>query len=256
MRFLDGFVKSPFAGIAPWILFSLVAAGPGRFEEAASAALGLTLLTLWLGSRRGVKVHLLEAFTAVFFGVLAVIGLIAPDALLDWLQVWAGDLSSIALAVFAVGTLLIRRPFTLAYAKDSTPVEYWDSPLFKRINYVISAAWALAFTVSAISGAIGVGVLRDADNFWTAWIIPIGAIIFAVSFTEFYPDHATAKFAGEPGETVPPALGAVDWLPTFVLVTGIAGLVSESVSTAVGIGLIVVGGVGSAVLRKVTPAEG
>ncbi|MBX9920083.1 hypothetical protein [Mycolicibacterium frederiksbergense] len=249
MRFLDGFVTSPFAGIAPWILFGLVA-GPGRFEEAASAALGLTLLTMWVGWRRGVKVHLLEAFAAVFFGILAAIGLFAPDRTLDWLQLWAGELSNVALAVFALGTLLIRRPFTLAYAKDSTPAEHWDSPLFSRINYVISAMWALAFTVSAISGAIGGAVLHDADNFWTAWIVPIGAIIFAVSFTEFYPDYATAKFAPEAGEAVPSALGAVDWVPVFVLVTGISGLVSESLSTAVGAVLIVIGGVGSAVLRR------
>jgi hypothetical protein len=254
MRFLDGFIKSPFAGIAPWILFSLVA-GPGRFEAAAAAALGLTLLTLWLSRRRGVTVHLLEAFTAVFFAILAVLGLIAPPGVIDWLQLWAGELSNIALAVFAVVTLLIRRPFTLAYAKDSTAPEHWDSPLFMRINYVISAVWAASFTVSAISGAIGGALLHDNDNFWTGWIVPIGAIIFAVSFTEFYPDYATAKFAPEPGETAPSPLAAVDWLPTFVLVTGIAGLILESVSLAVAIGLIVVGGVGSAVLRKLAPAD-
>lgn len=255
MRFLDAFVKSPFAGIAPWILFALVA-GPGRFEEAASAALGLTLLTMWVGWRRGVKVHLLEAFAVVFFGILAGIGLIAPESLLDWLQRWAGELSNIALAVFAVGTLLIRRPFTLAYAKDSTPAEYWDSPLFTRINYVISAVWALAFTVSAISGAIGGAVLRDADNFWTGWIVPIGAIIFAVSFTEFYPDYASAKFAPEVGETAPSVLGAIDWLPVFVLVTGIAGWVSDSLSAAVGIGLTVAGGLGAVLLRALARSEG
>jgi hypothetical protein len=49
---------------------------------------------------------------------------------------------------------------------------------------------------------------------------------------------------------VPSALRAVDWVPVFVLVTGISGLVSESLSTAVGAVLIVIGGVGSAVLRR------
>ncbi|MGW0161400.1 hypothetical protein ACWDUN_19035 [Mycobacterium sp. NPDC003323] len=254
MRFIDVFVKSPFAGIAPWILMALIA-GPDRFEEAASAALGLTLLTLWVGRRRGVKVHLLEAFALVFFGILAVIGLIAGPAVLDWLQAWAGELSSVALAAFAIVTLLIRRPFTLAYAKDTTPSEYWESPLFLRINYVISAAWAFAFTISAIAGAVGGAVLGDADNFWTAWIIPIGAVVFAVSFTEFYPDYATARVAPEPGQAVPPVSGCLDWLPPFVLVTGISGLVSDSVSVPVGVGLIVAGAAGSAVLRRLAPVR-
>jgi hypothetical protein len=102
MNFVDGYVRSPFAGIAPWILMSLVA-GPDRFEEAASAALGLALLTLWVGSRRGVPVHLLEAFSVAFFGVMAVLGLFASDGVIRWLELWAGELSSIALAGFRRG---------------------------------------------------------------------------------------------------------------------------------------------------------
>ena len=133
MGFIDGYVKSPLAGIAPWVLLSIVS-GPGRFEEAASAALGLTLLTLWVGWRRGVPVHTLEAFGAGFFAVLSVLGLVASDDVIGWLETWAGELSNIALAAFATITLLIRRPFTMAYARDTTPSEHWDTPLFRTIK--------------------------------------------------------------------------------------------------------------------------
>ncbi|MGV0853021.1 hypothetical protein [Mycolicibacterium phlei] len=244
MKFLDGYVRSPFAGLAPWILMAIIA-GPGRFEEAAAAALGLALLTLWIGSRRGVRVHALEVVTVAYFVVLAALGLAAPDPVIDWLQVWSGELSNIVLAVFAVGSLVVRRPFTLAYAKDSTPQEYWDTGPFRRINFAISAAWAFAFVVSAVAGAIGNGVMHDHDNFWTAWIIPIGALVFAAAFTEFYPDYAT-------GETTSLA-GAVDWFPPFVLITGIVGWVTDAVSDTVGITLIVVGVVTSAAVRKFAP---
>jgi hypothetical protein len=246
MKFIDGYVRSPFAGIAPWVLMGVVS-GPGRFEEAASSALGLALLTLWVGSRRGVPVHLLEVFTVVYFGVLAVLGLAASDRVIDWLELWAGDSSSIALAAFAIGTLLIRKPFTLAYARDTTPREHWGEPLFLRINYMISAVWAGAFLVSALVGAYGDAVLRDNDNFWTAWIVPLAAIIFAGSFTEFYPDYAT-------GESKSWAR-IFDWLPPFVVVTGIVGWVSDAVPDGVGIGLIVVGVIGSAAMRRVFPSE-
>lgn len=226
--------------------------GPGRFEEAASAGLGLTLLTLWVGRRRGVPVHLIEVFTAVYFAVLAVLGIVAPPATIVWLEMWAGELSNIALALFVVVTLLIRRPFTLAYAKDTTPEEHWDSPLFLRINYVISAFWGAAFVVSALAGAYGDLVLGDNDNFWTAWIVPIGMIIWAVAFTEFYPDYATAKAqraAGEPAEQAPSLLAVIDWFPPFLTVIGIVALVSDALPTVAAIVVIAVGVAGSAALR-------
>jgi hypothetical protein len=244
MKLLDGYVRSPLAGLAPWILMAFIN-GPGRFEEAASAALGLSLFTLWIGIRRGVPVHLLEAFTVGYFGLLALVALAAPNSVIEWLHLWAGELSNIALAAFALVTLAIRRPFTLAYAKDTTPPEYWDTPLFRRINYVISAAWAGAFLFSALVGAYGDAILRDNDNFWTAWILQIGATVFAVSFTEFYPDFAT-------GETTS-WVRAFDWLPPFVVVTGIVGWVTDSLSDVVGIGLTVAGVAGSVVLRRLVP---
>lgn len=245
MKFVDGYVRSPFAGIAPWVLMAVVN-GPGRFVAAASAALGLALLTAWVGSRRGVRVHLLEAFTVVYFGVMAVLGLVASDRIIEWLQLWAGELSSSALAVFAIVTLLIRRPFTLAYAKDTTPREHWDSPLFLRINYMISAVWAGAFVVSAIAGAYGDAVLRDNDNFWTAWIVPLAALIFAGAFTKVYPDYATGE---------PTSLARIfDWLPPFVMITGIIGWISDAVPDAIAIALIAVGVVGWGAMRKFFPS--
>ncbi|WP_422742790.1 hypothetical protein ACN27E_15580 [Mycobacterium sp. WMMD1722] len=247
MKFLDGYVRSPFAGIAPWILMAVVS-GPGRFEEAASSALALSLLTLWVGRRRGVPVHLLEGFTVGYFALLSLLGLLASDGGIRWLQMWAGEVSNVALAVFALVTLAIRRPFTLAYAKDTTPQQYWDSPVFLRVNTVISAVWAGAFVFSALSGAYGDAVIGDNDNFWTAWILPIGAMIFAMSFTDFYPDHAT----GESTCWLP----AVDWLPPFVMITGIVGWVSDAVPTAVGVAFIAVGAGGSAVLRRLMPDRG
>jgi hypothetical protein len=253
MGFIDGYLKSPVAGIAPWILMSVVS-GPGRFEEAASAALGLALLTVWAGSRRGG--HVLEVFGIVYFGVLAVLGLVAPEGIIQWLQLWGGELTNIALAAFAIVTLLIRRPFTLAYAKDTTPREYWDGPLFVRINYVISAVWAGAFVFSAVVSAYGVGVLRDNNNFWTAWILQIAAPVFAVSFTEFYPDYAAAKFTqsmGDPTDAPPSWARAFDWLPVFILVTGIVGWVSDAIPDVVGIALIAVGVVGAGAMRRLFP---
>ena len=170
--------------------------GPGRFEEAVSTALGLSILFIYLRLRRGSTLKPLEVFEVVYFGSLAVIGLLASGDLIRWLEKWSGEMSSLALAAFTFGSLLVGDPFTLPYAKETTPREYWDFPVFLRINRVITLVWALAFTLAAAAGLYGDAVLDQPDNFWTAWIIPIAAMLFAFSFSEWYPDVAAQKPLG------------------------------------------------------------
>lgn len=254
---VDGFLKSPFAGIAPWALLSVLSA-PGRFEIAVASALAMSVLVMLVGVVRGIRVHLLEVFGAMFFAGVAVVGLLATDCVLRFLELWVGELTNISLALFAWFSVLIRRPFTMAYAKDTTPQEYWDTQLFKRINTMISAAWAGTFTFAATVGFIGDYLLHDAGNFWTGWILQLAAIFFAAAFTEFYPDYATARLDladGKPAR-VPSIAKLVDWLPMFLVITGIAGLVTDSVNLAVGVALIVVGSVASGLAAKLAPSTG
>jgi len=257
--FIDGFLRSPFSGIVPWILMAVLA-GPDRFSAAASAALALTLLTMWVGHRRGIDIHALEVFGAMVFAVFAALGLFAPADTIRWLELWAGELANGALAAFAIVTLLIRRPFTMAYARDTVDRQYWDSPLFIRVNYVLSAVWAAAFTFSTAVGVLGDAVWHDGDNFWTGWILQLAGIFVAAAVTEFYPDYARAKAltaAGEPTDPPPSFARLVDWVPMFVTGVGIAGWVTGAVPAAVGISLIVVGIAGAAVMGRIfkNPAE-
>jgi hypothetical protein len=252
-RFIDTFLQSPFAGLAPWIAMSLLS-GPGRFEESVSTALGLSILFIYLRLRRGGSLKPLELFEVVYFGSLAMVGLLASDDLTRWLEKWSGEMSSLALAAFTFGTLVVGNPFTLPYAKETTPREYWDSPIFLSVNRVISLVWALAFTVAAVAGLYGNSVLDQPDNFWTAWIIPIAAMLFAFSFSEWYPDvaRAAAPPPGEPPEVAPKLGKLFDFLPPFVTAVGIAMLVTDTDPTWLAVTLIIVGGVASAALRRVS----
>ncbi|GAA12990.1 hypothetical protein [Gordonia alkanivorans] len=256
-RVLTAFLNSPFAGMSPWILMALLT-GPGRFEEAAASAFVLSLLLVVGGHRRGSKIKLLEVFDVAYFGTMAALALFASESIIDWLEKWGGEMTNIALVAFALGSILIRQPFTLQYARESTDEEVWDSPLFLRINYVITWAWVVGFGVAAISGAVGDLVLDDPNNFWTGWIIQIGGTVFAIAFTEFYPDFATYRAAAREGwdtdEKPQSVLHLFDWIPIFVLAIGIAGLLTDEFSTAVGIVVIVVGAVGIRVFHQLTAA--
>jgi hypothetical protein len=253
-RFIDTFLQSPFAGLAPWIVMSLLS-GPGRFEESVSIALGLSILFIFLRLRRGGSLKALEVFEVAYFGALAIVGLLASDSLTSWLEKWSGEMSSLALAVFTFGSLLVGNPFTLPYAKETTPREYWNSPVFLRVNRVITLVWALAFTVAAAAGLYGNTALNQPDNFWTAWIIPIAAMLFAFSFSEWYPEVASAEApgaSGEPPQVAPPLTKLFDFLPPFVLAVGIAMLITDTDPTWLAVTLIIAGAGGSAALRRAT----
>ena len=254
---IDGFLKSPFSGLAPWVLLSVFST-PGHFELAVCIALGTSLLIMLLTRVRGISIHALDVFGTAFFAGLTVIGLLAPPSLTSWLELWAGEITNVALALFVIATLIVRKPFTLPYAKEKAPEEFWDTPLFRRINYVISSVWAAAFVFTSIVGFVGIVVLKDVADFWTGWVLQLAAIFFAVAFTEFYPDYAGAKAslaAGEtPDEPAPSMVKLVDWLPNFILIAGIFGWSTGAVSDVVGMSMIGAGIAGSVLLSRVSSA--
>ena len=230
--------------------------GPGRFEEAAAAAFGLSLLLVLGGHRRGTSIKFLEAFDVTYFAALVLLAQFGSDGVIKWLEHWGGEMTNIALVSFALGSILIRQPFTLQYAKESTPEELWKNPLFLHINYTITWSWVFGFGLAAVAGFYGDAVLDDSGNFWTGWIIQLAGTIFALSFTEFYPDYATDREAQKRGEDVSPkSLARLwDWVPIFVIVTGIAGLITDSLSTTVGLIIIAVGVVLKLAMARLLPA--
>ncbi|PYE20044.1 hypothetical protein DFR67_102182 [Williamsia limnetica] len=253
-RVLSGFLNSPFAGMTPWIVMGFIN-GPGRFEEAAAVAFGLSLLFVLGGHKRGSKIKFLEVFDLVYFSSMVLLAQFAAASVVDWLELWGGEMTNIALVSFAFVSILIRQPFTMQYAKESEPEEMWDNPLFIHINYMITWSWVLGFGVGAIAGFYGDYVLNDNNNFWTGWIIGLAGTIFAISFTEFYPEYAVAKEMAKAGEDAVPQslMRLLDWVPIFIIVTGVAGLVTDSTSTTLGVIIIVVGVVIKLGMRALSP---
>lgn len=189
---LQKFLDQAFVGFLPWILLSVVE-GPNRVVLASALACALAVLIGVLGVVAGVKPKLLDVTGIVFFGALTVVAAVTGAGTQHWLGIWAGEVSNVGIAVITLGSILVGRPFTLQYARETTEREYWDTPLFLRINYVLSAVWASVFLVIAVVGYIGDGPLNQPDNVWTNWIVQIALIVLAIKFTEWYPDYATAE---------------------------------------------------------------
>ncbi|GLX19266.1 hypothetical protein [Streptomyces lavendulae] len=244
---VSGFLENPVVGMAPWIVFSLLV-GPGRFEIAVGIALASAVVLVVLGRvvHRGSSWKLLEVADVVFFAALAVIGALASDGTLRWLETYAGEIANLTLTVIAFGSMAVRTPFTLQYAREQVDRSLWHAPAFLRTNYLITGVWGLAFLVAALAGGFGDLVLRDPGNIWTGWIIQILAIVAALRFTVWYPGVVRARARGEaaPG-------GASLLLPVAGLLVpvGIAVLVFDGGAWWLGVALIVAGGLLTKALR-------
>jgi hypothetical protein len=235
---LDVVVNSVFAGMVPWIVHGFLS-GPGRFELAAWTCFGLSLTLFLLTNRHAGKRRILplEVFDIAWFVLLIGIGYVASDAQIDWFEDWSGELSFGALAAFVFIGILRKKPFTLSYAKRKTAPEMWTSPLFIAISTRISLVWGLSFVFGALASLAGYLFNHGGNTFWTGWVLQIAANLFAMAFTEWYPQWKKATVlqrVGKPTEPPASAFALVAWVPGFMAVVGIAGILTDAVPTSTG----------------------
>lgn len=168
-----------FFSFAPWIVFTSVNRF-ATFTGAAALALSAGVIVLIRAKRRG-SVHLLDVASISYFAlVLAAIAIFQPSDLDTW-STYMQTGSYTALALITFGSILVRRPFTLSYAKEGVPEEFWSTDVFLKINDQISARWGAAFAVGAVSTALAANT--DAFPFLLG-VTPYVALYLAYRFTQ------------------------------------------------------------------------
>ena len=190
-------------GFAPWIAFSVLE-GPKRYELAIGAALAIAVLELVLGMVVGAQPKQLDIAAIIFFVGMLIAGVLVGPGGQVWLDRWSGEVSNAMLVVVALGSILLRAPFTIQYAREVTPEENWDTPVFIHINYVLTWVWTVTFAITAVVGWYGDGPLDQPDNIWTNWIIQIALLIFAIrlrSGIQMSPPLTTSRSLSSPTRT-------------------------------------------------------
>lgn len=144
------------------------------------------LIRDWMSADREPKI--IEIGTAIFFCGLAVQAL--PAWSIDGVRLRVDS----GLLIMILVTLAIRQPFTLQYAREQVAPEFWESPEFVRTNYVITAMWALAFSVVVIAELILL--------YWpevpprVGSLAMVAALFGADKFNSRYPEHRRASPCG------------------------------------------------------------
>jgi MFS family permease len=194
-------VLSIVAGFVPWIVFSFVSTRLAADGVAWSAlvAVAMTLIALVYGRRRHAPT-MLNLYSLVLFGAMAVAGFVGGPDVDRWLYDWGRPLVGVVLGLLILAFTPFS-PFTVEYARQTTPREYWGSPVFMKINRTVSAVWGVALVVTGAAAVLVTALGAHADgtdnpyllDLLLNWVVPIAAIVAAVRFTATYPDRVTAR---------------------------------------------------------------
>jgi hypothetical protein len=210
----------PVVGFIPWILFWVVG-GPSTWETATIAALIAALLVMalsldlqplvaWSTAQSGSAepgpagagpvrpsrfraeashLKLLDVATVVFFAALTIAAIVTSRHDVAELDKYSQAISSGALGIIALGSIVFGHPFTVDYAKEEAPPEAWHTATFKRINLVLTSVWTVVFLVCGALGLIAQTVGPKGLRDWLNWYIPIVLIFIAFRFTKWYPQQ-------------------------------------------------------------------
>jgi hypothetical protein len=168
-------------GLTPFILFFLLMRVVSPFAGLLAAFAVAVLLGLW-DWRRGGTIKVLEIGSLILFGALVVYTYVARP---EWTVASVRLVVDGGLFVIAVVSLAINQPFTLQYAREQVPKEFWASPLFMDSNRRITGVWAAAFAV--MTGADAVAQYVSAIPLWIDIAATVAAFAAAVWFTRWYP---------------------------------------------------------------------
>jgi hypothetical protein len=167
-------------GFAPFILFALLT------NISVSLALWVAFAAAFaIGIRDFAHTRILRVLdvgSTILFGLLALYaGFIQPSLSVQAVRL----VVDCGLLLIAATSMAIRNPFTLQYAREQTPQEFWNTPVFIRTNYIITAVWTLAFLVTTAADATA----TFNKKFPLSLDIGVGlaALALAVIFTARYP---------------------------------------------------------------------
>ena len=168
-------------GFLPWILyFILVGTTRHQHEVAIIVALAATVLFDFHELKKG---FILPWGSVIFFSFLFIVTIIFS---LEWFEAHANILANTGLASIVWISLLINKPFTLQYAREQVAKAYWNTPIFIRINQMITMVWGISFLI-----AIGINIFQlfgIIANYYLYQILSYGPSIVAIIFTKKFPD--------------------------------------------------------------------
>jgi hypothetical protein len=165
----------------PWILYFILAGhSPGQMQTAVIVAMAVSLFCEIKSLRKG---FILSWVTLIFFVFMFVMIVLYKHA---WTMQHASVFSNAALASVSFISILLKKPFTIQYAKERVPKEKWGLPGFIKVNYVLSAAWGCIFVFCMVLNLMHIYWIHGYG--WLFEALTDGSVVFGIWFCVWYPD--------------------------------------------------------------------
>lgn len=178
-----------FLILAPFVTFaSLMMLTTVKISLAASAVVAFGLVCRDMVGGRSIK--MLTTGALILFASLAGYHLIAATAMHPTSVRLAVDGGVLAIAL---GSIAIRLPFTLQYAREMVDPETLRQPRFLRTNYILTWVWSAAFVLMLVADIVA--VYLPSMPLWVCAAITFAARNSATYFTQWYPKHVRAGVA-------------------------------------------------------------
>jgi hypothetical protein len=171
----------------PWIFFTVLSSTSWKTGAIAAAISSLVIVAQKRRAGTEWGDLILDIGTLLYFVLLAVIATRSPHSSL---QPYSGAGSHAFLGLVAWFSIAVRKPFTMAFAKQSTPKEIWGEPRFLKVNMTITAFWAAMFTITAPLIAL---TYHATHKGLAASLVQLIGLAGAGVLTVRYAAHARAK---------------------------------------------------------------
>lgn len=183
---LKAFIQS----FLPWILYFILA---GHAQQQLDTAIIVAAITSIIFEFKGLKKGFILSWGTLLFFIFMFVAVILFKS--RWIANYAWIFSNGALALIAWGSILIREPFTIQYAKEQVSKDKWQHPLFIKINYLLTIVWGLIFLMG-----IGLHIVRIyylIPNGWIYELISYVPLIFGIWFTSWFPTYYRSRHLRE-----------------------------------------------------------
>jgi hypothetical protein len=172
-------------GFSPWLAFMFIAHDSlFRLKLGLAVALVLSIVMGVLRLHRGVIL-----WAGLAFFVYATVAVAGFEHM--WTVSHMGILAHGTLGLSTWYTVIVKRPFTLDYAREQTDPALWNHPSFIGTNMILSAAWGVVFTLGAANALRRLVWHSLAD--WQYEVVNYAFMLTCVVFTTVYPGYVRRR---------------------------------------------------------------